>query len=117
MGRSPDRLTSSYHAALTKSSSPSHQMTSSLCGDLPGIPTAMSQSFDSPGLMYATEKRDSAREKEREKVQGMCEEKYLLFLRRSLTVADRDQIQRKFCNVDRSVHFTYQQYCLLCRTI
>ncbi|KAJ8728984.1 hypothetical protein PYW07_006680 [Mythimna separata] len=69
MGRSPDRLTSSYHAAFTKSSSPSHQMTSSLCGDLPGIPTAMSQSFDSPGLMYATEKRDSAREKEREKVQ------------------------------------------------
>ncbi|CAB3251138.1 unnamed protein product [Arctia plantaginis] len=63
MGRSPDRLTSSYHAALSKTSSPSHQMSSSLCGDLPGIPTAMSQSFDSPGLLYMTEKRDKEREK------------------------------------------------------
>ncbi|KAF9802930.1 hypothetical protein SFRURICE_015527 [Spodoptera frugiperda] len=67
MGRSPDRLTSSYHAAMTKSSSPLHQMSSSLCGELSGIPTAMSQSFDSPSTMYATEKRDSAREKEKEK--------------------------------------------------
>ncbi|XP_075982074.1 centrosomal protein 97kDa [Anticarsia gemmatalis] len=63
MGRSPDRLTSSYHSALSKTSSPSHQMSSSLCGDLPGIPTAMSQSFDSPGLMYATEKREKEKEK------------------------------------------------------
>ncbi|CAB3241721.1 unnamed protein product [Arctia plantaginis] len=63
MGRSPDRLTSSYHAALSKTSSPSHQMSSSLCGDLPGIHTAMSQSFDSPGLLYMTEKRDKEREK------------------------------------------------------
>ncbi|KAH9635610.1 hypothetical protein HF086_012279 [Spodoptera exigua] len=75
MGRSPDRLTSSYHAALTKSSSPSHQMSSSLCGDLPGIPTAMSQSFDSPGIMYATEKRDGTREKEKEKVQEIPQPK------------------------------------------
>lgn len=65
MGRSPDRLTSSYHSALTKTNSPSHQMSSSLCGDLPGIPSVMSQSFDSPGIMYSTEKR----EKEKEKIQ------------------------------------------------
>ncbi|PZC72210.1 hypothetical protein B5X24_HaOG211764 [Helicoverpa armigera] len=79
MGRSPDRLTSSYHSALSKTSSPSHQMTSSLmtsslCGDLQAIPTAMSQSFDSPGLMYATEKRD-VREKEKEKVQEIPQPK------------------------------------------
>ncbi|XP_026724789.1 centrosomal protein of 97 kDa isoform X2 [Trichoplusia ni] len=75
MGRSPDRLTSSYHSALSKTSSPSHQMTSSLCGDLPSIPTAMSQSFDSPGLMYATEKQNSSREKEREKPQEIPQPK------------------------------------------
>ncbi|XP_022823662.1 centrosomal protein of 97 kDa isoform X1 [Spodoptera litura] len=75
MGRSPDRLTSSYHAALTKSSSPSHQMSSSLCGDLSGIPTAMSQSFDSPSMMYSADKRDSTREKEKEKVQEIPQPK------------------------------------------
>ncbi|XP_059061686.1 centrosomal protein of 97 kDa [Achroia grisella] len=66
MGRSPDRLTSSYHAALTRNS-PSHQ--SALATDLP---SAMSQSFDSPGLMYAMEKkdgRDKEKEKEKEKPQ------------------------------------------------
>ncbi|KAL0879239.1 hypothetical protein ABMA27_003020 [Loxostege sticticalis] len=67
MGRSPDRLTSSYHSAMSKSGSPSHQMSMSCSGDIPGIPQAMSQSFDSPGLMYG-EKRDSLKEKEREKV-------------------------------------------------
>ncbi|XP_037303621.1 centrosomal protein of 97 kDa isoform X2 [Manduca sexta] len=57
MGRSPDRLTSSYHAALPKSSSPSH-MSHSCAGELPGAPASMSHSFDSPGLMYALDKRE-----------------------------------------------------------
>ncbi|XP_013193462.2 centrosomal protein of 97 kDa [Amyelois transitella] len=57
MGRSPDRLTSSYHAALTKTGSPSHQMSMSYSGD---IPAAMSHSFDS-GLVYdKREKTESA---------------------------------------------------------
>ncbi|CAK1589257.1 unnamed protein product [Parnassius mnemosyne] len=56
MGRSPDRLSSSYHAAV-RTGSPSLSNSS----ELPLIPHAMSQSFDSPGLMY--EKRDSGRDK------------------------------------------------------
>ncbi|KAM3966058.1 centrosomal protein 97kDa [Aphomia sociella] len=64
MGRSPDRLTSSYHAALSRNS-PSHQ--SAMSSE---ISSAMSQSFDSPGLMYAIDKkeiRDKEKEKEKEK--------------------------------------------------
>ncbi|XP_072945597.1 uncharacterized protein Cep97 [Epargyreus clarus] len=57
MGRSPDRLSSSYHAVLSKSGSPAHPMSMSCSGELPAIPPAMSQSFDSPGLMCA-DKRD-----------------------------------------------------------
>ncbi|XP_063831764.1 centrosomal protein of 97 kDa [Ostrinia nubilalis] len=63
MGRSPDRLTSSFHAALPKSASP-QLMSASYSGDIP-IPSAMSQSFDSPGLMYGGEKRDNGKEKEK----------------------------------------------------
>ncbi|CAG5030101.1 unnamed protein product [Parnassius apollo] len=47
MGRSPDRLSSSYHAAV-RTGSPSMSNSS----EPPLIPHAMSQSFDSPGLMY-----------------------------------------------------------------
>ncbi|RVE40268.1 hypothetical protein evm_015082, partial [Chilo suppressalis] len=63
MGRSPDRLTSSYHSALSKTNSPSHQMSMSCSGDIASVPQVMSQSFDSPGLMYATEKKDKEKEK------------------------------------------------------
>ncbi|XP_068623090.1 centrosomal protein of 97 kDa [Battus philenor] len=56
VGRSPDRLSSSYHAAI-RTGSPSL----SNCSDPPAIPHAMSQSYDSPGLMY--ERRDAARER------------------------------------------------------
>ncbi|KAL4706415.1 hypothetical protein ACJJTC_010898 [Scirpophaga incertulas] len=68
MGRSPDRLTSSYHSAFAKSNSPSHQMSMSCSGDIPSVPPAMSQSFDSPGLIFektngrdvfAVDRRDS----------------------------------------------------------
>ncbi|CAH2055919.1 unnamed protein product, partial [Iphiclides podalirius] len=54
VGRSPDRLSSSYHAAM-RTGSPSL----SNCSEPPAIPHAMSQSYDSPGLMY--ERRDSSR--------------------------------------------------------
>lgn len=43
-------------------------MSASCSGELPGIPQVMSQSFDSPGLMYSPERKDSLKEKE--KVQG-----------------------------------------------
>ncbi|XP_061716871.1 centrosomal protein of 97 kDa isoform X2 [Cydia pomonella] len=56
MGRSPDRLTSSYHSALSKTNSP-HCMSTSYAE----IPAAMSQSFDSPGLYEKTKE-----EKEKE---------------------------------------------------
>ncbi|XP_063365966.1 centrosomal protein of 97 kDa-like [Cydia amplana] len=56
MGRSPDRLTSSYHSALSKTNSP-HSMSTSYTE----IPAAMSQSFDSPGLY---EKTKDEKEKE-----------------------------------------------------
>ncbi|XP_047998340.1 LOW QUALITY PROTEIN: centrosomal protein of 97 kDa [Leguminivora glycinivorella] len=56
MGRSPDRLTSSYHSALTKTSLP-HSMSTSYTE----IPAAMSQSFDSPGL-YEKTKEDKEKE-------------------------------------------------------
>ncbi|CAH0746404.1 unnamed protein product [Diatraea saccharalis] len=65
MGRSPDRLTSSYHSAMSKTNSPSHQMSMSCSGDIAGVPQVMSQSFDSPGLMYALEKKDKEKEKEK----------------------------------------------------
>ncbi|XP_014369685.2 centrosomal protein of 97 kDa isoform X1 [Papilio machaon] len=58
MGRSPDRLSSSYHARAASPSpspSPAHHTP---------IPHAMSQSYDSPGLMF--EKRDNNREKSAE---------------------------------------------------
>ncbi|KAI5635228.1 leucine-rich repeat domain-containing protein [Phthorimaea operculella] len=41
--RSPDRLTSSYHAALSKPIAPA-------ISNIAGAPSVMSQSFDSPGL-------------------------------------------------------------------
>lgn len=61
VGRSPDRLSSSYHAALSRNGSPSN-MSSSYTGDLPGL-SSMSQSFDSTGLMYALEKNGPVKEK------------------------------------------------------
>lgn len=55
IGPSPDRLSSSYHSAYTKCSSPSTQMSTSYCGDLNSKQSMsqMSQSYDSPGLMYS----------------------------------------------------------------
>ncbi|XP_049878647.1 centrosomal protein of 97 kDa [Pectinophora gossypiella] len=64
MGRSPDRLTSSYHSSISKTNSP--QMSMSCSGDIGGLPAPMSQSFDSPGLMYSMEKRDSLKDKPQE---------------------------------------------------
>ncbi|KOB64293.1 putative phosphatasepp1 regulatory subunit [Operophtera brumata] len=48
MGRSPDRLSSSYHPALSKNSSPAHQMSVSCSGDIPTSIPVMNRPFDSP---------------------------------------------------------------------
>ncbi|XP_064074585.1 centrosomal protein of 97 kDa isoform X1 [Vanessa tameamea] len=45
VGRSPDRLSSSFHAALAHKGSPSHAMSASCSGELPAHPPA---TFDSP---------------------------------------------------------------------
>ncbi|KAJ0172780.1 hypothetical protein K1T71_011919 [Dendrolimus kikuchii] len=55
MGRSPDRLTSSFHSALPKSISPSHQMSMSCSGELGAMP----QSCHSPAMSAYNEKRET----------------------------------------------------------
>ncbi|GBP77307.1 Centrosomal protein of 97 kDa [Eumeta japonica] len=71
MGRSPDRLSSSYHSGIPKSGSPSSVMSMSCSGDISGTSQVMSQSLDSPNLLYSMgeKKQDMVNGRETKPVQ------------------------------------------------